>query len=95
MPKSPWRFYSPLRSHDFDDGVPKKGREPGRLFVCRNCLRRFKYDSSTRTTWAVGKGRRFAALESSVSGRWVGESCAGGPGQADEEDSKRIVPRAA
>jgi hypothetical protein len=95
MPRSPWRFCSPLRSHDFDDGAPLKGREPGRLFVCRNCLRRFKFDSSAQRTWAVGKGRGFRALERSVSGRWLSEECAGGPSHADEEDSKRIASRVA
>jgi len=95
MPKYPWRFYSPLRTHDFDDGVLLKGREPGQLFVCRNCLRRFKYDSWAHTTWAVGKGRGFSALESSVSSRWLSEYCAGGPSHADEQDSKRTKMRAA
>jgi hypothetical protein len=91
MPKYPWRFYSPLRTHDFGDGVLLKGREPGRLFVCRNCLRRFKYDSSAHTTWAVGKARGFPALDSSVSSRWISEQCTGGPAHEDEEDSKRTV----
>ena len=48
MSKYPWRFYNPLRTHDFGDGILLKGREPGRLFVCRNCFRRFKYDSEAR-----------------------------------------------
>jgi len=95
MPKYPWRSYSPLRTHDFDEGVLLNGREPGMLFVCRNCLRRFKYDSSEHRTWAVGKARGFSALESSVSARWLSEVCAGGPSSTDEEDSKRIRSRAA
>jgi len=95
MPKYPWRFYSPLRTHDFDDGVPLKGREPGQLFVCRNCGRRFKYDSVAHLTWAVGKGREFSALASSVSSRWISEQCAGGPSRTDEEDSKRLRSRVA
>ncbi len=90
MPKYPWRSYNPLRTHDFDDGVLLKGREPGRLFVCRNCLRRFKYDATERRTWAVGNGRSFPALESSVNTRWVLEGCTGGPGESDQEDSKRL-----
>jgi hypothetical protein len=95
MPKYPWQSYSPLRTHDFDDGLPVKGKEPGQLFVCRNCQRRFKYDSSTHTTWAVGKPRSFLALEGSISRRWVGEWCAGGPNVADEADSKRTKRRVA
>jgi len=95
MPKYPWRSYSPLRTHDFDDGLVVKGREPGQLFVCRNCQRRFKYDSSMHETWAVGKARSFLALESAVSLRWISEGCAGGPSLADEDDSKRVKRRAA
>jgi len=95
MPKYPWRFYSPLRTHDFDDGVALKGREPGQLFVCRNCGRRFKYDAETHVTWAVGKGRNFSALDRAVSLRWITEQCAGGPSGADEDDSKRLKSRVA
>jgi hypothetical protein len=95
MPKYPWRSYSPLRTHDFDDGVPLKGREPGQLFICRNCQRRFKYDSSMHATWAVGKAPRFLGLDSSVTRRWLSEGCAGGPSHADEDDSKRIKRRVA
>ena len=95
MPKYPWRSYSPLRTHDFEDGILLKGREPRRLFVCRTCLRRFKYDSWARTTWAVGKAQGFPPLENSVNNRWISERCAGGPGREDEEDSKRTVSHVA
>jgi hypothetical protein len=91
MPKYPWRFYHPLWTHDFGDGILLKGREPGRLFVCRNCFRRFKYDSLAHRTWAVGKALSFPPLENSVNSRWMSEQCAGGPGHEDEEDSKRTV----
>ena len=53
MPKHPWRFYSPLRTHDFDDGIPLKGREPGRLFVCRNCLK----GGSSMIPGHIGRGQ--------------------------------------
>jgi hypothetical protein len=65
------------------------GPGPGLLFVCKTCGRRFKYDSSERATWAVGKGQTFAALESSVNRRWLNEMCTGGPARSDEADSKR------
>jgi hypothetical protein len=90
MAKYPWKSYSPLRTHDFDDGVPLNGSQPGQLFVCRNCGRRFKFDSEARRTWAVGKGRSFLALQDTISSRWISEACAGGPNEHDESDSKRI-----
>ena len=95
MPKYPWRMYSPLRTHEFDDGVSLKGQEPGQLFVCRTCGRRFKYDAVAHTTWAVGKGQGYSALQSSVTSRWITEYCAGNPSRADEEDSKRFRSRVA
>jgi hypothetical protein len=95
MPKYPWRVYSPLRTHDFDDGVQLKGREPGELYICRKCLRRFKFDSLGRVTWAVAKDREYSALETSISNRWISEQCAQAPGPADEEDSRRVRRRVA
>ena len=90
MAKYPWKSYSPLRTHDFDDGVLVKGRQPGQLFICRNCRRRFKFDAAERRTWAVAGGRGFPALQDAVSSRWVAEFCTGGPSAHDEDDSKRI-----
>jgi len=93
MPKYPWQPYSPLRTHDFDDGVFVDGPQPGNLFVCRNCNRRFKFDSAAHKTWAVGKGRTYFALHDSVSSRWITQPCSGSPNEQDEEDSKRVKPR--
>jgi hypothetical protein len=90
MGKYPWKSYSPLRTHDFDDGVLVNGGQPGQLFVCRNCGRRFKFDSTARRTWAVGKGRSFPALQDAITSRWISEACTGGPNEHDESDSKRI-----
>ena len=96
MPKYPWKSYSPLRTHDFADGVFLDGPEPGDLFVCRNCHRRFKFDSDVHRTWAVGKGRSYLPLHDAVSSRWISEPCSGGPNEKDKEDSKRLksVPTA-
>jgi hypothetical protein len=93
MPKYPWKSYSPLRTHEFDDGVFRDGVDPGHLFVCRNCHRRFKFDSGAHRTWAVGKGRRYLPLQDAVSGRWISEPCSGGPNAKDEEDSARVKLR--
>ena len=91
MPKYPWKNYSPLRTHDFDEGVAHNGVQPGVLFVCRNCLRRFKFDPGAHTTWAVGApSDDFLALRDSVTRRWVSEWCSGGPATGDAEDSKQI-----
>ena len=95
MPKYPWRDYSPLRTHDFDDGVRLKGREPGELFICRKCRRRFKYEPETRITWAVGNDRSYSALQDAVSSRWVSEPCPLAPNPADREDSRRLRKRVA
>lgn len=95
MPKYPWKSYSPLRTHDFDEAVFVDGNQPGQLFVCRNCGRRFKFDSGEHRTWAVGKGQTFAALQDAISSRWISEACAGGPNKHDENDSKRIKLRVA
>lgn len=89
-PQRRWRFYSPLRTHDFGDGDGA-----GRPLECRNCGRRFRHDPVARTTWAVGKGRAYAPLERSVNDRWISEQCAGGPHARDEIDSKRLAPRLA
>lgn len=90
MPKYPWKSYSPLRTHDFDDAVFHDGHEPGNLFICRNCHRRFKFDSDEHRTWAVGKGRSYLALKDAVTSRWISEPCSGGPNKTDAEDSKRL-----
>jgi len=94
MPKYPWKTYSPLRTHDFDDGVSMNGAQPGDLYVCKNCGRRFKFDRDMHRTWAVGTGQRYLALHDSISSRWIAESCSGGPNANDAEDSKRIKLRA-
>ena len=93
MPKYPWKSYSPLRTHEFDDGVSTQGPEPGVLFICRSCSRRFKFDSIARRTWAVGEGRSYLALQDAVSRRWVSESCSGEPNEDDAEDSKQVKLR--
>ena len=90
MPKYPWKSYSPLRTHDFDEGLLTEGSQPGVLFVCRNCSRRFKFDSMARRTWAVGEGNNYLALQDAVSRRWISETCSGGPNDGDAADSKRI-----
>ena len=92
MPKYPWKSYSPLRTHDFGDTVFRDGEEPGDLFVCRTCERRFKFDSDAHRTWAVGKGRSSPALHDSVSSRWISEPCSGVPSAKDADDSKRLKP---
>ena len=96
MPKYPWKPYSPLRTHDFDDGVFHDGEEPGNLFVCRNCHRRFKFDPYEHRTWAVGNaGSSYLALQDAVTRRWISETCSGGPNKTDTQDSKRLKSAAA
>ena len=94
MPKYPWKTYSPLRTHEFEDGIPLDGAQPGQLFECKNCGRRFKFDREEHRTWAVGKGRSYLALHDSISSRWIAEPCSGGPNANDAEDSKRVKLRA-
>jgi hypothetical protein len=90
MTQSFWKFYHPLRTHDFGDGFFLRVSESVRLFVCRNCYRGFKYDAHTLRTWAVGRDKRCSALESSVNRRWLAEPCAGGPTDFDHQDSTRF-----
>ena len=92
MPKYPWKPYSPLRTHDFDEGLALEG---GDLFVCKTCGRRFKFNREAHRTWAVGDGKGYLPLQDSVSSRWIAEPCSGGPNARDVQDSKRVKTRAA
>lgn len=89
-PKYPWRSYSPLRTHDFIEGLFPESSRPLRVFICRSCDRRFKFDKDTHTTWAIGRDERLSPLHGTVNTRWLSEPCAGRRRQADEEDFKRI-----
>jgi hypothetical protein len=88
-PKYPWRSYSPLRTHDFVEGIFKSSPSL-RFFVCRRCDRRFRFDPDEHTTWAVGTDENLSALHSAANRRWLSEQCVGQRSEVDREDSKRI-----
>lgn len=84
-PKYPWRSYSPLRTHDFTEEILSHTSPPLRVFICRSCDRRFKFDAFDHTTWAVASDAKFSALQEAVNRRWLSEPCTGrrNPDSAD------------
>jgi hypothetical protein len=91
-PKYPWRSYSPLRTHDFIV-APSESPSHLRVFVCRKCDRRFKFNAGDHTTWAVARDANSSALQDAVNTRWLSEPCVGRR-EADEADGKLIKGRA-
>ncbi len=91
-PKYPWRSYSPLRTHDFIEAFFPESPPPLRVFICRSCDRRFKFDASDHTTWAVARDENLSALQDAVNTRWLSEPCAGRR-ETDEADNKLIKGR--
>lgn len=69
-----------------------KGADSDRVFVCRSCDRRFKFDSVTFTTWAIARDENLSPLQDAVSSRWLSEKCIGQRRDGDEADFKRIKP---
>ncbi|MGH7803151.1 MAG: hypothetical protein ACREQJ_02285 [Candidatus Binatia bacterium] len=76
-PSYPWRSYRVLRTHDFIESVPRSEARSFRIFICRDCHRRFKFDTVTLATSAIGKDEQFSSLPNDVGSRWLTERCPG------------------
>ena len=75
-PSYPWRSYRVLRTHDFIERTNGQS-VPFRIFHCRTCERRFKFDTVTHATFAIASDAADTTLPSAVGERWVAERCPG------------------